>query len=460
MLVSDAGILAEVIRRKRPVVFNDYANNSDSRGLLEGNTELKRLILVPVIENEQVVMLTGVGNKPSDYVEQDMETVQLIANEIWRIVQNRRYLSAVKESEQRFNTFMETIPGIAWIKDAQGRHLYMNEYACKVFGIGQEQAPGTTIFDLLSHEVAERCWASDQAVIESGKSSEFIEVFPDQDGHTRDWQIFKFPFEGATGQWLLGSIGLDITERKQMELELQKLSLAVEQSPESVVITDLDANMEFVNETFLQSTGYSRDEVIGQNPRMLQSGKTPNTTYMELWDALNQGLSWKGELNNRRKDGSEYIELAHISPIRQADGQISHYLATKEDITEKVQLAEELDSHRHHLEDLVKQRTAELVEARDRAEAATQAKSAFLANMSHEIRTPMNAIIGLTHLLRRAGATPKQLLQLNKIDSTGQHLLSIINDILDISKIEAGRLQLESTDFHISAIIDNISLTD
>ncbi|QKQ26976.1 PAS domain-containing protein [Candidatus Reidiella endopervernicosa] len=154
---------------------------------------MKRLILVPVIENEQVVMLTGVGNKPSDYVEQDMETVQLIANEIWRIVQNRRYLSAVKESEQRFNTFMETIPGIAWIKDAQGRHLYMNEYACKVFGIGQEQAPGTTIFDLLSHEVAERCWASDQAVIESGKSSEFIEVFPDQDGHTETGKYSNSP---------------------------------------------------------------------------------------------------------------------------------------------------------------------------------------------------------------------------------------------------------------------------
>ncbi len=246
-------------------------------------------------------------------------------------------------------------------------------------------------------------------------------------------------------------------KRQAVEKELRKLSLALEQSPESIVITDVDANIEYVNDAFVRTTGYRRDEVIGQNPKILKSGRTPPETYAGLWQAMSEGKPWQGEFHNRKKDGSDYVEFAIVTPLRQSDGSISHYVAVKEDITEKKLISEELERYRHHLEELVDSRTAELTHARQQADAANRAKSTFLANMSHEIRTPMNAIIGLTQLLRRSAPTPQQAERLDKIDDASAHLLAIINDILDLSKIEADLLQLESTDFHLSAILDNVA---
>lgn len=245
-------------------------------------------------------------------------------------------------------------------------------------------------------------------------------------------------------------------QRNRDEQQLRKLSLAIEQSPESIVITDLHANIEYVNAAFLRISGYSREDVIGQNARMLQSGKTPPGIYAALWANLTQGVSWHGQFTSRRKDGSEYVEFASISPVRQASGNVSHYLAIKEDISEKMRVAEELDRHRHHLEELVEQRTQELTAAKAAAEAANVAKSTFLANMSHEIRTPLNAIAGLTHLLQRSPLNPDQHAKLIKLSDSAHHLLSIINDILDISKIEAGKLTLEQTAFEMERMLENI----
>ena len=205
----------------------------------------------------------------------------------------------------------------------------------------------------------------------------------------------------------------------------------------------------------MQTTGYTAEEVVGQNPRILHSGKTSPETYQTMWAALTRGEAWKGEFMNRRKDGTEYPEFAILTPLKNAEGVTTHYVAIKEDITEKKRMGQELDAYRHHLEQLVTTRTAELEVARQNADAANAAKSAFLANMSHEIRTPLNAILGLTHLMRK-DASHVQAERLRKIDSAGRHLLSIINDILDISKIEAGRLQLDVEDFHLSSVIDNV----
>ena len=374
------------------------------------------------------------------------------------ITERKAVEEAVMASERRFRDIVNTTDGIVWEADAPTQvYTFVSQKAERLLGypVADWLEPGFWENHLHPDDkgwVLEYCATCTEQLEAQDLEYRFIA----KDGRIV-WLHGMVTVIAENGQprWLRGII-VDITERKLMEAQLSKLALAVEQSPESIVITSIDTRIEYVNEAFVQTSGYSREEAIGRNPRILQSGKTPVATYDALWTALHEGRPWKGEFYNRRKDGSEYIEFAFITPLRQSNGIISHYVAVKEDITEKKCLGDELDNHRHHLEELVEQRTTELIAARHQAEAANQAKSCFLANMSHEIRTPMNAIIGLSHLLRRSMTSPEQIDRLGKIDGSGRHLLSIINDILDLSKIEANQLQLESADFHLSAILNSV----
>jgi PAS domain S-box-containing protein len=147
----------------------------------------------------------------------------------------------------------------------------------------------------------------------------------------------------ATGRPLrMIGTSMDITERKQAEEELKKLSQAVEQSPASVVITDLKGTIEYVNSKFCEVTGYSFEEALGQNPRILKSDHTPQETYRELWKTIKAGREWRGEFQNKKKSGELYWEAATISALKSADGSISHYLAVKEDVTERKQMEESI----------------------------------------------------------------------------------------------------------------------
>lgn len=127
----------------------------------------------------------------------------------------------------------------------------------------------------------------------------------------------------------------NITERKRAEAQIHKLSSAVEQSPASIVITDLTGAIEYVNPKFTRLTGYTLDEVRGKNPRVLKGDKTSADQYRQLWESITQGREWCGEFHNRKKNGEMYREFASISPIVDASGQITHFLAVKEDITER-----------------------------------------------------------------------------------------------------------------------------
>lgn len=359
-------------------------------------------------------------------------------------------------SEEHYRLLFERSPdGILVASTDTQRFVLANPAICRMLGYSAEELAGMRVADIHPAACLPRVHRDFQALA-SGE----ITVAADIPCLRKGGGIIYVDV-GATpvvmdGRDCLIGFFRDVTARRKVELEVRKLALAVEQSPESIVITDRDANIEYVNESFSRTTGYTREDVIGRNPRMLQSGKTPRESFNDLWATLTRGETWKGQFHNRRKDGSEYIEFAIITPLRRPDGEISHYVAVKDDITEKKRLGEELDRHRHHLEEIVETRTRELVESKKAAEAANQAKGAFLANMSHEIRTPMNAILGLTHLLRQSQPTARQAEWLDKIGSAGQHLLRIIDDILDISKIEAGRLDLEAVDFHLMSIFDHV----
>lgn len=238
---------------------------------------------------------------------------------------------------------------------------------------------------------------------------------------------------------------------------MRKLSQVAEQSPESVIITDLSGRIEYVNTSFLQKTGFAPEEVIGQDTNALPTNLTTQSTYEAMWKALKGGTIWSGEIVSGRKDGTTFVEWVIISPLRNERGEVTHYVAVQEDITEKKQVALELDEYRKGLELQVEQRTLELNSARQLAEQSNRAKSEFLANMSHEIRTPLSAITGMAALISRDSLTEFQKDKLKKLETAAKHLTQTVNDILDLSKIEANLLILEEAPLDVQNVVASIS---
>ena len=224
---------------------------------------------------------------------------------------------------------------------------------------------------------------------------------------------------------LLDQIGMllgSVVEQKANEVELNKFSLAIEQNFATVVMTTGEGFIEYVNPMFTRVTGYLPEEVLGKKMSVLKSGVHDEAFYEALWEMIKKGETWFGEICNKKKSGELFWEQVNISPIKDENNDISHYVAVKIDITEKRKAEEEL------------------LRAKEAAESANKAKSEFLANMSHEIRTPMNAILGFAELLHSKIVDEQQLSFLDSIKSSGKNLLTIINDVLDLSKVEAGKM--------------------
>jgi PAS domain S-box-containing protein len=228
--------------------------------------------------------------------------------------------------------------------------------------------------------------------------------------------------------------------RQQAELENQRrLAASVfEASTNAVMLTSPGGDIISVNPAFAAINGYTAAEVLGRNPRLLSSGLHAPAFYRELWETLIATGHWQGEIVNQRKNGETYTGLLTINAVHDEDGQLTHYVGVATDISER------------------KRYETELLAAKERAEAAVLAKTTFLATMSHELRTPMNGVLGMTELLLRSQLTDKQRRQLGIVKSSADTLLTLLNEILDYSKIEAQGVTVEIAPYQPLQLIGDI----
>jgi PAS domain S-box-containing protein len=217
------------------------------------------------------------------------------------------------------------------------------------------------------------------------------------------------------------------------------LALALDQISYSILITNRNNEIIYVNSELIKSSGYTRKELLGANPSIFSSGKTCNSTYQSMWRTVNNGSSWMGEIINKDKSGIEYIESMRVIPIADSYG-ITHYLGVKEDISAR------------------KNYEAGILASKEAAETLALTKSRFLANMSHEIRTPMSSIIGFSDLaLRPNNIMPTNVKDyLTKINISANELLAILNDILDITKIESGNIHIVNDRFNVNTLLNSV----
>ena len=255
----------------------------------------------------------------------------------------------------------------------------------------------------------------------------------------------------------------NITARKRAEEEVRKSEeryrAITDNSPVGIFQTDVQGDCTYVNPRWTEITGLTFDEALGKGWSQALHPEDKQRVFDDWYEAAIAGSSYDWECRFVTKQGKVSWITGHAEVLFHQHGNGQGYLGVIVDITERKAAEAELDTYRQHLEELVDKRTAELVAAKDAAEAASRAKSAFLANMSHELRTPMNGVFGMIDIAKRRIADPSGLEYLDKAKLSANRLLGVLNDILDISKIEAERMVFESIHFQISVVVENLTCT-
>ena len=346
---------------------------------------------------------------------------------------------ALRKSERKFRSITEQMTDEVFVIDSIGTLAYVSPVVEKLFGYLPYEVIGHSFIDYIEEaDIPEAIQVFNKTLHFQTSNQMFEVTLKRKDRSHFDAEIHLQYYQDQDFSGMIGLIR-DITERNLIENQLLKLSTAIEQSPAVVLITDACGTIEYVNPTFTKLTGYSIEYAKGKNSRILQSGLTPKSVYDELWKTILSGRIWRGEWQNKKKNGALFWESVVISVILNAEGVITNFVAVKEDITERKKMLEEL------------------IVAKEKAEESDRLKSAFLANISHEIRTPMNGILGFSELLKEPHLSGEEMAEfIDLIQKSGHRMLKLINDLIDISRIDAEETKVEIKETRLNDLMQEI----
>ena len=500
------------------------------------------------------------------------------------ITELKESADALARSEEKLNYAQEIAQMGSWELNLKTNELTWSKNYYNLLELNENISPSSQLFNSLIypddfHLIEEY----QEEMIKNRKPTSFNMRLVMPDGRIKWVKNNIVPHFENDNLISLSGVNIDITYQKEYEQEIKKLNIAIEQSPIAILITDLNANIQYVSPAFYKMTGYISGEVIGQSTKILKSGRTAVSVYEELWETITNRKTWSGEWINKKKDGELYWEAVSISPITDLNNNVINYLAIKENISQRKNYEKEILELNENLEKKVIVRTEELArsneelqkktneletfftvaldllciadtdgnflkvnkswedilgynkdeliskkflefvhpddiqstleamqalsnqnpvlkftnryksingeykyiewhsvpvgnliyaaarditnwkiyedeltKARLAAESANQSKSEFLSRMSHELRTPMNSILGFAQLMQMGQLNPSQEKGVKHILKSGRHLLGLINEILDISRIEAGRISISIEPVEIKGLISEV----
>jgi PAS domain S-box-containing protein len=410
--LDEAGAWADCVRTGAPVVHNTYQERPKSKGHPGGQVPLVRHVSVPVQESGKVRMVLGVGNKATDYEDADVRQVTLMAEAVSRLARRKRTEMQARHEKERLEAVIDNIPVMVVFFDEEGRAELVNREFERVLGWSHDEVRGVNLAEACYPDPAVRARVAAMIAQADRVWREFLTRSKHGTFHDTRWANMRL----ADGT-IIG-FGEDIGERKAAESRLRQLSQAVEQSPAAVVITDLAGRIEYVNARFTEVTGYSPAEVLGGNPRILKSGEAPSEGYGAMWRKLSAGEPWEGEFHNRRKDGTLFWERALITPIRDAEGRVTHYVALKEDVTrEKAQ------------EEALRRSEAQFLQAQK-----MEAVGRLAGGVAHDFNNLLGVIGGYAEILLRAAPEEEQRKRLEEILRASERAASLTRQLLAFSR--------------------------
>jgi len=353
------------------------------------------------------------------------------------ITEHRDLKQASHDSEARYRTILSTTQQGYWLVDDNGITVEVNPAMCRMLGYDAEDMIGKSPFKFLTDDSAAELKNQFKLRMAGDQRTYELDLIA-KDGLLRHTLANATTLPDSITSARSFALVTDITTFTKDQRTLSTLWQALERTPISIIITDLEGAIEYANPFFETMTGYTQTEIIGQNPRILNAGRTDPSVYKDLWSTITDGRVWRGNVVNAHKSGNLYWAHQTITPTTDAQGNITHFVAFTEDV-----------STAHKAMDAQ-------IQATEDAELAGQAKSMLLANMGHELRTPLNAIIEFADIMHEQlrGALPEVYKDYARlIHNSGTHLLDIINDILKMSQVEMDGVELTEEEFSLDALL-------